>query len=184
MRWLRLILIVLVFPLAGCAAVPRQASYPVETSGPYTLDTGDIVRVGVYGDAELSDLYRVEDSGSISFPLVGPVNVRGLTTQAAAARITAALARGFMRNPNVAVEISQYRPFYIQGEVSASGQYAYVYAMTVRAAISTAGGFTDTADRTNVILYRPRNGEMTRGKVGLDFPIQPGDTIVVRDRWL
>ena len=56
--------------------------------------------------------------------------------------------------------------------------------MSVRAAISTAGGFTDTANRVRVLIYRPQNGQMTKGTVGLDFPIQPGDTIVVMDRWI
>ncbi len=184
MRWLRLIILALALPLAACAVTPGPATYLVETSGPYRLDTGDVVRINVYGDAELSDLYRVEDNGTIAFPLVGPISVRGITTQAAAAKITAALANGFMRNPNVALEISQYRPFFIQGEVAASGQYSYQAAMTVRAAISTAGGYTDTADRNRVIIYRPVNGEMVKATVSLDFPIQPGDTIVVLDRWL
>ncbi len=179
-----LLLPLLLLPLGACAINSTPATYSVQTSGPYRLDTGDVVQVSVYGDAELSRQYRVEDNGAISFPLVGPIQVRGQTTQTVAARITAALANGFMRNPNVAVEIATYRPFFIQGEVTNSGQFPYVYAMTVRGAISTAGGFTDTANRTKVILYRPENGQMIKGTVGLDFPIRPGDTIVVMDRWI
>ena len=156
----------------------------VETEGPYTLDTGDVLRVFVYGDEELSNQYRVDDNGAIAFPLVGPIIVRGQTTQIAASRITAALAKGFMRNPNVAVEVATYRPFFIQGEVVSAGQYPYVYGMSVRAAISTAGGFTDTANRTRVLIYRPNGNQMIRKSVGLDFPVRPDDTIVVLDRWL
>ena len=184
MRWLRVLVILLSLVVSGCAINSSPATYQVQTEGPYTLDTGDVVRIAVYGDAELSTTYRVDDKGAIAFPLVGPIAVRGVTTQIAASRITAALANGFMRNPNVAVEIATYRPFYIQGEVTTSGQFPYVYAMTVRAAISTAGGFTDTANRTKVVLYRPEGGKMIKGEVGLDFPIRPGDTIVVLDRWI
>jgi polysaccharide export outer membrane protein len=182
MHWLRLILLVVLIPLAGCAL--NRQTYPIDTAGPYQLNTGDVVRVTVYGDKDLSTTYKVDDSGAISFPLVGPVHVAGNTTKAAAARLSAALANGYMRNPNVVVEVAEYRPFFIQGEVSNGGQFAYVYGMSARAAISTAGGFKDTADRDNVTVYRRQGTEMMKSVVGLDFPIQPGDTIVVGERWL
>lgn len=184
MRWLRLILVALVVPLAACATNTHPATYLVETQGPYTLDTGDLLRIAVYGDEVLSSDYRVDDSGNVSMPLIGAVPVRGKTTQVVTARITAALANGYIRNPNVAVEIAEYRPFFIQGEVAAGGQYPFVYGMTVRAAISTAGGFSDTADRTRALVYRLQGTEMIRGTVNLDFPVQPGDTIVILDRWI
>lgn len=182
MRWLPLLTVALMLPLAGCATTSPE-TYLVATKGPYQLDTGDAVRISVYGDEELSDTYRVDDSGSIAFPLVGPVKVRGKTTSVAAGSIAAALANGYMRNPNVAVEVAEYRPFFIQGEIGNSGQFPYVYGMTVRAAISTAGGFSDTADRTRALVYRRQGEQMVKGNVDLDFPIFPGDTIVILERW-
>jgi len=182
MRWLGLLLLLLV-PLSGCALNARPSTYLVETKGPYPLDTGDIVNVTVYGEAELTKTYTIDDAGAVSFPLVGPVRVRGLTTQMAAANIAAALADGYIRDPSVTVEMEQYRPFFIQGAVTTGGQFAYVYGMTVRAAISTAGGFTDTADRTRAIVYRRQGDEMVKGVVNLDFPIYPSDTIIVMERW-
>lgn len=182
MRWLPILALAATLSLTACATT-RPAAYLVETKGPYTLDTGDAVRVTVYGDAELTNTYRVADNGAISFPLVGSVQVRGQTTSAAATRVAAALANGYMRDPDVAMEIAEYRPFFIQGEVTSSGQFPYVFGMTARAAISTAGGFTDTADRTRVIVYRRQGNEMVRGVVDLDFPIFPGDTVVVNERW-
>lgn len=185
MPWMRiLILLVAALSLTACASSRNFNTYTVNTKGAYLLDTGDVLRVTVYGDTNLSNSYTVGDNGSIAFPLVGDVDVRGATTQMAAGRIAAALTAGYMRRPDVAVEVSQYRPFYIQGEVANSGQFAYVYGMTVRAAISTAGGFTDTADRNRAIIYRPEGGKMAKGVVDLDFPIFPGDTVVVQDRWL
>jgi len=168
--------------LAACSGGLHNA-YNVATGGPYLLDTGDVVRVTVYGEPDLTNSYRVDDRGYISFPLTGPIAVRGATTQAAASRLTAALADGFLRNPNVSVEVSEYRPFFIQGDVTAPGQYPFVYGMTARAAISRAGGFTDTANRDRVVVYRPMGKQMVKGHVDLDFPINPGDTIVVEDRW-
>ena len=182
MRWLTLICLALMLPLSACATT-RPATYLVETKGPYQLDTGDTVRVTVYGDAELTGTYRVDDSGAVAFPLVGPVQVRGKTTKMAASSIAAALANGYMRNPDVAVEVAEYRPFFIQGEIGNAGQFPYVFGMTVRAAISTAGGFTDTANRQNATVYRLQGGQMIKGNVDLDFPIFPGDTIVIEERW-
>ena len=182
MRWLRLFLLFVLIPLAGCAI--NGQSYWVDTAGPYQLNTGDVVRVTVYGDKDLTNTYKIDDAGAISFPLVGPIHVAGATTESAAKRLSAALANGFMRNPNVAMEVAEYRPFFIQGEVTTSGQFPYVYGMTVRAAISTAGGFKDTADRSRVTIFRRNGDRMMKTKVGLDFPIQPGDTVVVAERWL
>lgn len=182
MLFRRLLALALLLPLAACATT-RPATYLVETKGPYTLDAGDVVRVTVYGDADLSNTYRIDDAGAVAFPLVGPVQVRHQTTAGAASRLSAALSNGFMRSPNVAVEVAEYRPFFIQGEVANSGQFPYVYGLTVRAAISAAGGFTDTADRGSATIYRRQGNEMARGTVGLDFPIHPGDTIVISERW-
>lgn len=182
MRWLPIIALTLMLPLTGCATT-RPTTYFVEPTGPYTLDTGDLVRVTVYGDQELSNSYRVGDNGAIAFPLVGQVQVRGQTTSTAASRLAGALANGYLRNPNVAVEVAEYRPFFIQGAVRTSGQFSYVPNMTARAAISTAGGYTETADRNQVTVYRRQGDEMVRGSVNLDFPIYPGDTVVVSERW-
>lgn len=183
MRWLTIFALCLMAPLAGCATTSSPSAYFVEQTGPYKLDTGDLVRVTVYGDQDLSNSYRVGDNGAIAFPLVGNIQVRGQTTNVAASRIAGALANGYLRNPNVAVEIAEYRPFFIQGAVRTSGQFAYLPNMTARAAISTAGGYTDTADRNRVTVYRREGEEMIRGPVDLDFPIFPGDTIVVNERW-
>lgn len=169
--------------LASCGT-SRSGTYLVETKGPYLLDTGDVVRVSVYGDDQLSNLYKIDDAGKIALPLVGPVMARGLTSQATGQKIAAALSNGYLRNPDVAVEVAEYRPFFIQGAVNSSGQYAYVYGMTVRAAIATAGGYSETAMRDRVTVFRPQGTEMVKGSVDLDFPVYPGDTIVVPDRWL
>lgn len=183
MAWLRYLLIILPLFLSACAH-GRPATYLVEPTGPYLLDSGDVLRVSVYGDPDLTNTYRVDDSGAISMPLVGAVSARGMTTAALSGRVVSALAAGYMRNPNVAVEIAEYRPFFIQGAVGSSGQYPYIYGMTVRAAISAAGGFTDTANRNSAVLYRRQGNEMARGNVELDFPILPGDTIVISERWI
>lgn len=184
MARLRFALLLLPLLLTACAHSSGPATYLVEQTGPYALDSGDLLRVSVYGDAELTNTYRVDDAGSISMPLIGAIQARGATTDALSRRVAASLAAGYMRNPNVAVEVAEYRPFFIQGAIGASGQYPYIYGMTVRAAISAAGGFSDTASRNAVTVFRRQGEEMVKGSVALDFPILPGDTIVVSERWI
>ncbi len=182
MRW-SVILVALVALMLGGCATNRVAAYRTDTPDAYTLDTGDVLRVVVYGDATLTNTYNVTDKGTISFPLAGQVSVRGQTIVAVEHKITELLANGYMISPKVSVEVASYRPFFIEGAVATSGQFPYVYGMTVRAAIATAGGFKDFADRGRVTIYRRVGNVMTKRKVGLDEPILPGDTIVVAERW-
>ena len=128
-------------------------------------------------------LFKVDETGTVSLPLVGPVGVRGLTVNEAAGKIAAALTKGFIRNPSVTAQIESYRPFFIQGAVKNGGQFPYVPGMTVRAAVSTAGGYSETANRNRVTVYRQQGNQMYKAGVDLDFPIYPGDTIVVAERW-
>ena len=162
----------------------RVATYPVTSPAAYTLDTGDVVRVTVYGDATLSTNYTVTDKGTLSFPLIGQVMARGQTITTVEKQITDRLADGYMISPKVSVEVSTYRPFFIDGAVSKGGQYAYVWGMTARAAVATAEGFKDFADRTHVTIYRRMGKAMTKFSAPLDVSVMPGDTIVVGERWL
>jgi polysaccharide export outer membrane protein len=184
MRWLQLCLLLLLLPLAGCSLNGKTTSYSLEPRGVYTLGGGDMIRVKVYGDETVTGTYKVDDAGTVSMPLVGQIAVDGKTTAQTAAAIAAALADGFVRNPDVAVEIETYRPFFIQGAVKGGGQFPYVSGMTVRAAVSTAGGYSDTAQRQRATIYRKVGATMQKSIVDLDFPIFPGDTIVISERWL
>ncbi len=184
MRFVQILLLAALVALGGCANVGKPALDPTPANAPYRLDTGDVIRVSVYNDEQLTNTYGIDDSGHTSIPLVGRIYLRGKTTNQASALITARLAEGYLRDPNVAVEVATYRPFFIEGEVASSGQFAYVYGMTVRDAIAVAGGFTDVAQRTSVTLYRKYNGKVVEQRVALDFVLMPSDTIVVHERWL
>jgi polysaccharide export outer membrane protein len=151
--------------------------------GRYTLDSGDRLRIVVFGQEGLTNAYLVDASGSIDMPLIGSVMARGATTDQLALRIATKLRDGFIREPHVAVEIESYRPFFILGEVTAPGQYPYVANMTVETAVAIAGGFTPRAFRKNVVLNRNYNGRPMRIAVPLTFPLRPGDTLNIQERW-
>ena len=108
---------------------------------------------------------------------------RGRTPAELAAEITARLRKGFIRDPSVAVEIESYRPFFILGEVAAPGQYPYVAHMTVETAVAIAGGFGPRASKGEVTVSRVIQGQTTKFNAPLSYPVQPGDTIRIKERW-
>jgi len=167
------------FGYAPQAAAPQAG----EGSGPYTLDAGDRLRIVVFGQDGLTNSYLVGAGGFIDMPLIGSVGARGMTPDQLAGRISEKLREGFIREPHVAVEIESYRPFFILGEVTQPGQYPYVANMTAETAIAIAGGFTPRALRRDVILNRNYLGRQVRMAVPLNFPLRPGDTVNVQERW-
>jgi polysaccharide biosynthesis/export protein len=170
-------------PAATAPSALYAYAAPTAVDGGYKLDSGDRLRIVVFGQEGLSNSYAVDAGGSIDMPLIGPVMARGATTDELANRISDKLRNGFIREPHVAVEIEAYRPFFILGEVAAPGQYPYVVNMTAETAVAIAGGFTPRALRKGVILNRNYNGRPMRIAVPLTFPLRPGDTINVQERW-
>ena len=169
-------------PLYNSAVTPVPAS-AITPQSPYTLDSGDRLRIVVFGQDGLTNSYLVDASGHIAMPLIGSVMAKGATTDQLSARIAEKLRDGFIREPHVAVEVEAYRPFFILGEVTAPGQYPYVANMTAETAVAIAGGFAPRAVRQSVVLIRNFNGQQMRMTVPLSYPLRPGDTINVQERW-
>ncbi|MGF1649990.1 MAG: polysaccharide biosynthesis/export family protein [Hyphomicrobiaceae bacterium] len=163
--------------LAGPQAV-------ADDDGPYLLDSGDRLRVFVFGQPNLSRLYTVDHDGNIVVPLIGKVRARGRTVYGLADTIKTRLAAEFVRDPQVTVDINQNRPFFILGEVRAAGQYPYVSGMTVQTAVAIAGGFSERASKRDARITRRINGVVEVLVVPFDYVLQPGDTIEVRERFL
>ena len=151
--------------------------------GTYTLDAGDKVRVMVFGQDTLSNSYTVDASGRITMPLIGAVSARGLTPTQLSGAIASQLKQSFIRDPSVAVEIEVYRPFFVLGEVTYPGQYPYVPNMTVENAIAIAGGFTPRASKNSVTVRRMAQGDPISHDRPLQYPLRPGDTVTVSERW-
>jgi polysaccharide export outer membrane protein len=137
----------------------------------------------VYGQEGLTNTYAIDAGGSITMPLIGAVPARGLTPAGLASQISGRLRNGYIREPSVAVEIEAYRPFFILGEVAAPGQYPYVPNMSVESAVAIAGGFSPRAKRDAVTLTRTDQHGSIRAAVPLGTPLNPGDTVLVGERW-
>jgi polysaccharide biosynthesis/export protein len=169
--------------LGGCASYqPAPPAFHAAINKPYLLDSGDRVRVTVFEQTSLTNTYSVDQAGYVAFPLVGSVVARGRTAQQLEGDLAAKLQNGFLRNPDVSVDIDRYRPIFVMGEVGAAGQYSYVPGMTVQKAVAVAGGFSVRALQGNVDITRAINGKVMTGRVLITDPLLPGDTIYVRER--
>jgi polysaccharide export outer membrane protein len=170
--------------LAGCSGYVRPApAFHEVLNQPYTFDAGDRLRITVFDQANLTNVYTVDASGNISMPLIGGVPARGRKAPELERDIAARLRNGgYLRTPDVSVDIDQYRPFFIMGEVKNAGQYPYVAGMTAQTAVAIAGGYSARADQRTLDVTRQINGEVLVGRVPVTDPIRPGDTIYVRER--
>ena len=168
---------------AGCSGYrPAPAAFHEAINQPYRLGAGDRIRVTVFEQEGLTNTYSVDQSGYVAFPLVGSVPARGSTVQEIEAQIASQLRNGYLRDPDVSVEIDRYRPIFVMGEVGAAGQYSYVPGMTVQKAIAAAGGFSPRGYQSNVDITRDINGKVMTGRVLTSDPLMPGDTVYVRER--
>lgn len=170
---------------AGRGSVPaRQADTgpAAEPSGDYRLGTADKVRVIVYNEPTLSGEFTVSDNGTLSLPLIGDVPANGRSPREVASDIQAKLADGYLREPRVSLDVLTYRPFYILGEVTKPGEYAYSNGLTALNAVARAQGFTYRANKRKV--YLKRAGESAEKEVNIDgLEIRPGDTLRIGERY-
>lgn len=182
----KLIAFIAIMTLAvnGCAQ-PRMSAemFEANVSAPYTLASGDRLRVIVFGQDALSNSYSVDAAGRISMPLIGPLPVQGMTTQQTERAVEARLRNGYLREPKVSVEVEAYRPFFVLGEITTAGQYPYVNGLTVQKAIAIAGGFAPRAAKSSVDLTRMVEGVPVTATVPLTYPVRPGDTVTIRERF-
>lgn len=152
---------------------------PAQDAG-YRLAAGDQLRINVLGEDELSGEFQIDDQGVFSMPLIGPVNANGLTARQLEARIAEKYLDGFLKNPQISIEVLNYRPFYILGEVNSPGGYPYKPGMTILNAAALAGGFTVRADEDDIRVTRGGNGEPQ--VMTVETIVQPGDIIRVTER--
>jgi len=163
-------------------AQPAAFQPPASIAETYKLGTGDKLRVIVYGEDDLGGTFDVDGNGFISLPLIGQVKVSGLSPNEVERAITAKFADGYLKEPRVNVEVTQYRPFYVLGEVNRPGSYPYVNGMTVLNAVALAGGFSYRAKQSDFLLQR--GGSNVEGaEVGGDVALLPGDIITVQERF-
>ncbi len=147
----------------------------------YILGSGDRIRVVVFGQEDLSGEFEIDGTGQVSLPLIKEMTASGLTLRELEALISGKLKPDFLKNPRVNVEVLNYRPFYIIGQVKKPGSYPFVSGMTVINAVALAGGYTYRAREGKVLITRSKSGK--RKPANHTTKVMPGDVIEVPERF-
>ena len=157
------------------------ASFGVQAQG-YTLNAGDSIRIHVYDEPDLSfERLLIGQNGRISYPFLGELKVIGKTAAQLQQTLINGLKPDYLIDPRVSVSIVKYRPFFVNGEVKRPGGVDFQPGLTLRKAISLAGGFTERANKKEVLLIADSDKQRKEQKVGLDYSVQPGDIFTVKD---
>jgi len=149
----------------------------------YRLGPGDQLRVTVFGHEDLSGEFEVDGSGNISMPLINNVVAKGKTPDELEEAIVDQLSPDYLKDPRVSIDVLNYRPFYIFGEVNAPGSYPYVNGITVLNAVAMAEGFTYRARTSEVQIIRAADETRTPQPAQRDTVVLPGDVIEVPERF-
>lgn len=164
------------FFLTALPSVAEEA----QSASSYTLNTGDHVQVTVFEEPDLNVSAVLDDTGAISYPLLGELKVRGLTLRQLEARITEGLRGRFLISPRVNVAMVEYRPFFMRGEVSSPGGFPFKPGLTVEKAVSMAGGFTSRASKSKFYIISDDSSDdnaEARRSATLSSRVRPGDVV-------
>lgn len=167
----------------AAASAAGATSGGVTTAQGYTLGAGDKVKMTVFGEEDLSGEFEVDGTGSLALPLIGEIDVGGKTPRQTEQAIAAKLSAGYLVNPRVNIEVMNFRPFFILGEVNKPGSYPYVNDMTVISAVALAGGYTSRAVTGHVYVKRASDPSKKETEMPEDAKISPGDVIRVDERF-
>ena len=167
--------------LGACSTVASTPDDVAALQSEYRLGPGDQLRITVFNEADLTGQFLVGSQGTIAYPLVGEVRAAGLTVPEFTDALRVALLE-YVRQPNISVEVANYRPFFILGEVQRPGTYPYSASLTVLNAVATAGGFTYRANRSRVFIRHASEQEERSYPLTIATPVLPGDTIRIGER--
>jgi len=176
--------------LAACASqgpVP-MAPADVQPTGQnfaeaYRLGAGDALRVIVFGEPDLSGEFEIDGSGAFSMPLIGQLDAFQLTVVELEKAIAKKLTEGYLIDPRVNVEVLNYRPFYIVGEVKDGGEFPYISGMHAVRAVAIAGGYTYRANTQKVMITRKGTADEIEMPASQGTSIYPGDVIRIPERY-
>ena len=164
----------------GVFCLPALAQAPELSS--YKLGSGDMISIRVLGEDDLKrERVRLSDAGTLSFPVLGEIKVKGMTVGALEEYITKGLRGRYLLNPQVTVAIDEYRSFFVNGMVERPGGYPFSPGLTVRKAITLAGGFKERAAREKISVIRDDDPKQTPRKVDLNAPVLPGDILTIEE---
>lgn len=169
-------------PNRACAQAPTEPADVGKISSDYRLGPGDKLKITVFGNQDVSGEAVIDPQGKVAFPLLGQVQAGGQTVADVQKTITDALNKDYIVDPKVTIEVLNYRPFFILGEVNKPGSYFYIAGLNLRQAVAIGGGYTRRARTSEALIHRlGGNGEETiTGNP--ETLILPGDTVDIPRR--
>src|SRR6185312_628516 len=172
-------------PPPGIAAARAQESdFSARTSyGAYVLRPSDQVRIQVYDDPNITGEYQIDSGGFISIPLAGRIKASGSTPGQLEQSIVARLRNGMLKKPGVNVQVINYGPVYVHGEVKRAGDFPYKPGLTVMDAVALAGGYTYRANESKVFVTRAGSSIEQVYPLDRRIPIFPGDNVRIPERF-
>jgi polysaccharide export outer membrane protein len=183
LRFLALIFILFTLNVIGGPVWAQETTEPTsETGAGYQLGPGDHIQIRVHNQDDLSGEYVLDGTGRFSMPLIGTVAAGGLTAAGLESFLVSRFKPDYLVNPRIAVEVSNYRPYYIIGEVKSPSSYNYVQGMTYLTAVAIAGGYTYRAKKNVVYVIQGDDPDREEIKMDVDLKVQPGDIIRVAER--
>ena len=148
----------------------------------YRLGSGDLINIVVFGEQDLSLEVRLSDAGTVSYPFLGELKVKGLTSRDLEHLLTEGLKGDYLVEPRINVSVAEYCQFFIAGEVASPGGFEYSPGLTLRKAIALAGGFTERASKSKMYVIAGSGNEKgndNKVQMSLSDLVKPGDTITI-----
>ena len=180
--WIRQNLGVLLLSILLSSSVSTTLAQSSTSSSQYRLNAGDLITIRVFDEDDLSMEARLTDAGTISYPFLGEVQVRGKTVGELEQFIISGLKGDYLINPRVNVTIAEYRKFFVRGEVNKPGGFSFEPGLTLEKAIALAGGFSQRANKKNVQVTRTDSeGKRQEWELTLEVSVFPGDIINVKE---
>lgn len=172
--------------LAACATAPAPALVEAPAAdfvrSEYKLGVSDKLRMIVFDEPTLTGEYVVSPTGHLVLPLIGEVLAADQSVVSLKQTIEGKYRAGYLREPNVTLEVLTFRPYYILGEVTRPNEYPYTPDLTVAKAVATAGGFTYRANTTRVLIRHANENDEKAYPLNSTLPVHPGDTIRIVER--
>lgn len=146
----------------------------------YKLGAGDTISVTVFNEPDMSvSTVKIPMIGKVTFPYIGDIKVSGLTLRKLKGVIVKRLKKGYLKKPQLVINILEYRPFFVNGEVNAPGGYPYVEGLTIRKAIAISGGLTDRASLRKLSLISENGAKKKKNNRSLEGSMNPGDILTI-----
>jgi polysaccharide export outer membrane protein len=192
----------LLIVLHSGTAAAQQPTPVIGRSNDYVVGTQDVLKVTVFDEPQLSGTFRIDTDGTFTYPFIGRIKAAGETLRIVEGTLAKLLADGYVRNPQVTIEVEQYRSrsIFVVGEVRSPGKYAISGRITLIEALAQAGSTTQSAGSEALIL-RPADArvethldpgatpasrttrvnlaDLQSGRLGNEVMLQEGDTIFV-----